>query len=305
MRAKKISAVLGAVLLSVVAVSCGSGDSSSGSTQAPAETDAVAETNAPEATDAPAETGAPAETEPVVVDANLVEGITIDGDAADWADVPVLDLTLDAIVDVTAESKDASVKVAHDGENVMVLIQVEDDYNWDPDDAHLSAALGVQWAIDQSAGDAMGATEDDQETSLGMVDIWHWELECEAGVVAGGSTSGPGEGNDAGNDEACNFDDEWSTDTETREDDNGEGAENSLAGAWSHSEPVADADGTWTFEMSRPFDTGDSTDTTFVIGSSNQMAVAYWDSDVSPEGWEDEDHVQSTGIGWIVVNLVG
>jgi hypothetical protein len=161
----------------------------------------------------------------------------------------------------------------------------------------------VAWSIDDAAGEAMGATDEDRETSTGMVDIWHWELECAAGVVSGGSTSGPGEGHDAGNDDACNFDDEWSTDPEIREDDNGEGAENSLAGAWSHSDPVADAEGIWTFEMSRPLDTGDSTDAVIAAGGTSNLAIAYWDADSTPDGWEADGHVQSTNIGWIVVNF--
>lgn len=149
----------------------------------------------------------------------------------------------------------------------------------------------------------MGATDDDEETSLGMVDIWHWELECAAGEVSGGATSGPGEGSDPGNDEVCNFDDEWATAPETREDDNADGAENSLSGSWSHSDPTADAAGTWTFEMSRPLDTLDTTDAAFAVDGTGLLAFAYWDADATPEGWEDNGHVQSANLGWIKVNF--
>jgi hypothetical protein len=238
--------------------------------------------------------------------APLVSGFTVDGDPTEWADVPSLALTLEPIGGATLETKDVVVKVAHDGTNVYVLFQVEDDYNWNlGEDLHLTSGLGVQWAVDPSAGGAMGATDDDQETSLGMVDIWHWELECAAGVVSGGTTSGAGEGNDAGNDDACNFDDEWATDPETREDDNGDGAENSLSGSWSHSDATADAAGTWTFEMSRPLDTGDSTDAAFAAGETGLMALAYWDADATAEGWEDDGHVQSANLGWINVTFAG
>jgi len=239
-----------------------------------------------------------------LLDAPLVTGFAVDGDPGEWADVPSLDLTLEPIGGETLEAKNAVVKVAHDGESVYVLFQVEDAYNWVlGEDPHFTSAVGVQWAIDQSAGGAMGASDDDQETSLGMVDIWHWELECAAGEVSGGATAGPGEGSDPGDDGACNFDDEWSTSPTEREDDNGDGAENSLSGSWSHSDPTADAAGTWTFEMSRPLDTGDSTDAAFAAGESGLLALAYWDADATPEGWEDNGHVQSANLGWINVTF--
>ena len=63
----------------------------------------------------------------------------------------------------------------------------------------------IEWAIDQGAGAHMGIEEPDRETSLGMVDIWHWELECALGEQMGGRVSDAGDG-DPGNDAACNFD---------------------------------------------------------------------------------------------------
>jgi hypothetical protein len=241
------------------------------------------------------------------IDAPAAE-ITVDGDAADWADIEGLDLTLHAIMGEDFPSQESTVKVAHDDDNVYVLLTVEDDYDWDPEDLHLSAANGIQWAVDSGAGEAMGATDEDRETSLGTVDIWHWELECPAGAQSGGEVSGPGEDesgepNDAGNDDACNFDDEYATATEEREDDNGEGAENSLLGVWTHTSDVAGEDGTWTFEMKRPLQTGDAGDAQFEVGSSSQLAIAYWDADSTPEGWEDEHHVVSANQGWITVNF--
>ena len=69
----------------------------------------------------------------------------------------------------------------------------------------------------------MGTTEDDQDTSLGMVDIWHWELDCGPGLVSGGNDT------PSGNDPDCNLDDEYSTTPEEREDDGSPQAENSMA----------------------------------------------------------------------------
>jgi hypothetical protein len=305
MRLKQFEAVGAAITLAAAFASTRDAAASTPPSEAPVTTEAPTTSEVPPTSEAPSE---------LLLEAPLVSGFTVDGDAAEWADVPSLELTLEPIGDETVEPKNAVVKVAHDGENVFVLFQIEDDYHWDVGvDYHLTSSVAVEWAIDPSAGGAMGATDEDQETSLGMVDIWHYELgtppsdltraECGAGEVAGGATSGPGAGEDPGNDEACNFDDEWSTNPEEREDDNGEGAENSLAGAWSHSDPTEGADGTWTFEMSRPLDTLDSTDAAFTVGGTGLLALAYWDPDSAPDGWEDDGHVQTANLGWITVTF--
>ena len=137
-----------------------------------------------------------------------------------------------------------------------------------------------------------------------MVDIWYWRLDCPIGVEQGGAVSGPGTG-DPGNDAACNFDDEWATDPETHDDDVGPGAENSLLGVFSHSNPVEDGDGTWYFEMRRPLQTGDPMDAQFVVGETTRLALAYWDPDAGQNGWGRRNHVQSSNQGWIDVVLAG
>jgi hypothetical protein len=188
---------------------------------------------------------------------------------------------------------------------VYVLFSVQDDYNWDAEEPHFSGSSAVMWRIDTEAGEHMGAEEPDRDTSLGMVDIWHWELECATGVGSGGATAGPGDG-DLGNDSGCNFDDEWATIPDEREDDNSATGENSLLGVWSHTNPTDDAEGTWVFEMSRPLQTGDENDGQLEVGGASAgMALAYWDPDFGPEGWVDESHAQSSNQGWIEVTLVG
>lgn len=234
-----------------------------------------------------------------------VAAITVDGDASDWADVAGLDLTLEPIEGKDVETHAASVKVAHDGEFLYVLFTVEDDFDYTEGDAHLSAAPSVMWAIDTGAGPHMGTdTEDGEGPSLGVVDIWHWELECPAGVDMGGSVAGPGDGADPGNDSGCNFDDEWSTDPETREDDNTADGENSLLGVYHHSSETNGDAGTWTFEIRRPLQTGDSQDAQFAPDDTALMALAYWDADNSVEGWDDPEHVQSSNQGWIEVSVM-
>ena len=236
-----------------------------------------------------------------------VAAITVDGDPSDWGEVVGLATTLEPIVaeaDEPIENKDVTIKMAHDDENVYALFTVVDDYNWNADDPHLSASPAVMFPVD-TGGPHMGADDEEGETSVGMVDIWHWELECAAGEPSGGGAGHPaGDDSDPGNDSVCNFDDEWATDAETREDDNSPTAENSLLGVWTHSNPTDDAPGVWYFEMARPLQTGDEQDGQFTVGESTLLALAYWDADFGPEGWDDDTHVQSSNQGWIQANLV-
>ena len=217
--------------------------------------------------------------------------ITVDGDASDWAGIPTADVELEAVMGLTVPTHDATVAVAHDDTNVYVLFKVEDNLLWTEGDAHKSAAASVMWQIDPDAPAHMGAEEAALTESLGMVDIWHWELDCAAGTKSGGAVSGATDGNDP----ACNLDDEYAKTPFEREDDNADGAENSLTGVWNH-------DGTsWIFEISRPLTTGDSTDAQLKDGG--KLALAYWDPDNSEEGWEGNEHVVSSEVGWIDVTF--
>jgi hypothetical protein len=233
-----------------------------------------------------------------------VASIAVDGDASDWADIEGLSFTMEAIDGESVDPKQATVKFAHDDEFIYSLFEVDDDFNWTSGDPHKAGAPSWLWAIDSDAGAHMGAEEPDRETSLGMVDIWHWELNCGIGEEQGGRVSDAGDG-DPGNDAACNFDDEWATTPEDREDDNGDGAENSLLGVFTHTDPTEDAEGTWTFEVSRPLQTGDEQDAEFEVGGTSLLAMAYWDPDSDPEGWEDDHHVQTSNQGFIEVSLAG
>jgi hypothetical protein len=89
-----------------------------------------------------------------------------------------------------------------------------------------------------------------------------------------------------------------------REDDNSATGENSLLGVWNHTNPAEDGEGGWIFEMRRPLQTGDEQDVQLEVGGASAgMAIAYWDPDFGPEGWEDDGHVQSANQGWIEVTL--
>ncbi len=242
--------------------------------------------------------------------------ITVDGNSADWAAITGLTVNLKqfeipAGVDWDApgplDPVDVTLKVATDDTNIYVLVEVPDDYDFDgvvpPNDHKMSAALAVQFLIDAAAGPHMGSGDSDFEAGLGMVDIWHWELDCAAGAMSGGGDAG------SGNYPDCNMDDEYATDPETREDDgktaSASGAENSLAGSWSHTSATIGEAGTWTFEMSRPLQTGDIEDAQFVAGGTAKIALAYWDADEGLTGWTDTGHLTSADSGWIVTSLPG
>ena len=292
-----------AVVLAMITAACGDDDASdetTATTASPVTTATTPTTAAPATTSAPATSDAPGSTNRQL-DAPAA-AITVDLSIDDWAGIDGLDMTLSEITGETVDSQEATVKVAHDDEFLYVLFEVPDDYDFNIDDHKFSPALGVMWAIDAGAGSGMGATDDDQETSLGLVDIWHWELDCAAGEGQGGRVSGPGDGT-GGNDAGCNMDDEYSTDPETREDDDTASAENSLLGVWMHTNPVAGADGTWYFEMSRPLQTGDAQDAQFTAGGTGLLAMAYWDPDYGVEGWDDATHAVSSLEGWIQVTL--
>jgi hypothetical protein len=220
--------------------------------------------------------------------------ISIDGDAGDWSDIPSQTVELEPVLRQDVLPQTASVSVAHDGENVYVLFQVSDNLTWTEGDAHKSGAAAVMWRIDDGAAAHMGAEAESLGQSQGMVDIWHWELDCPAGSPSGGAASAADDG-ESGDDTVCNLDDEWSTTPSEREDDEGEGAENSLLGVWSH-------DGSsWIFEISRPLTTGDETDADLSDGGN--LALAYWDGDNGDEGWTNLQHVVSSNAGWIEVRF--
>ena len=272
-------------------------------TQAPTQVATSAPTTAATATAAPTE------------DAGMVRTlqagaatIVLDGQMDDWASVPGIEVPLTAIPEDYREDASAAgdftatLKVATDGANVYVLMAVPDGFNYDPADHRLSPAIGVEWQIDDGATPQMGSTGDDLSESSGMVDIWHWELDCAPGAMSGGSY-------ETGNDPLCNLDDEYATLNDEREDDD---IENSLHGSWDHSARAQgiDADGTFVFEIARRLNSGDPQDAQFELGGTSKVALAYWDGNEGFEekggGWSDAGHAVSItadeGVdGWIDV----
>jgi hypothetical protein len=241
--------------------------------------------------------------------------IAVDGDASDWegierTTVELEQIDLDEIPPEQAEEIDfgavdpidVQLAVANDADNIYILMEVPTPYDYVADDHGLSPALAVESPIESASSVHMGAEEEDLFVSTGMVDIWHWELDCGPGELSGG------QGVAGGDDEACNLDDEYSTTPEMREDDGGgddpnDAAENSLVGSWSHSAAEVGGDGTWVFEWSRPLSTGDPQDAQFEAGGTADLVLAWWDPRESSEGWSDAGHLTNAESGWIEVTL--
>jgi len=299
--------------LTLLAAACG-GDDEQEPTQSPEAT--TAPTTVPTATPTEAEH---VDISDIVVDVGSAT-ITVDGDDSDWADIEGATIPLKQIdvdewdpaqvrdleIDIgPLPPVDATLKVATDEENIYVLMEVPDgfDYNPDPLMHNFSASIAVMFRIDEAAPAHMGVEEPDLGASLGFVDIWHWELDCGPGEMAGGG--------DTGDDPECNLDDEYAPNPEDREDDGGGDTpnnptgENSLSGVWTHTAAAsgAGAEGTWIFEMSRPLQTGDTQDAQFASGENAYLSLAYFDPNESVEGWTDAGHLQSADEGWIEVAL--
>jgi hypothetical protein len=241
-----------------------------------------------------------------------IDGSNMDWDAIDGATVTLEQLRLAGIDPAQAaeiefgplDPIDVTLKVANDGDKIYALLEVPDDFDYDPADHNKSPSIAVMFRVDQPAAPHMGAEEPDIDRGLGMVDMWHWELDCGPGLESGGKDI------TGGDDPACNLDDEYSTSPSDREDDGGgstanSAAENSLLGVWTHTGQAsgAGAPGTWIFEMSRPLQTGDAQDGQFEAGQIAYVALAYFDPDESTDGWTDVGHLQSAYSGWIEVTI--
>ena len=233
--------------------------------------------------------------------------IAVDGLDDDWAAIQPASVVYKPIGPIPGKKVPdldpitGQFSVATDDQNIYVMLQVDDDYDFVPGDRKRSSKVAVMFLIEPDAAPHMGTTEEDQRTSLGMVDIWHWTLDCGPGELAGARGSGVS----GGNDPVCNLDDEYALTPKDLEDDDSSQAENSLQGVWNHSGSSGGngSEGRWTFEFSRPLVTGDPHDVRLASGSTFKVALAYWDADESAKGWTDLGHLQTSWMGWIEVTL--
>ena len=211
----------------------------------------------------------------------LNSSIAIDGDESDWEDVPAMEIELYSWIGVEVEEEFViDFKVAYDSESIYYLVEIADHYAFNATNSALTPALGIATSINASTAAHMGApSATELGTSTGAVDIMHWDIQTEPGVVVGGnSTSGQGEGN---------LDDEYATVPSNRYADN---VENSYTGTYIHSNATQGAEGHYTFEIKRDLTTDDPNDVQFVEGQQYEFNIAYWTPEQSEDGWSPTGH---------------
>src|SRR3972149_1385911 len=174
MRRSVVILLVTAAAIMALAMACGGGDKKE-STPSPAAE--ASPTAAPTATEAGG-----VEISDIAVDAASAT-ITVDGDDSDWASIegatiPLKQIDLDELDPVqvqdleidfgTLPPVDATLKVAVDDENVYVLMEVPDgfDYNPDPLMHNFSASIALRFRIDQAPPAHLGVEQEDLETSL-------------------------------------------------------------------------------------------------------------------------------------------
>ncbi|MFW9780311.1 MAG: hypothetical protein ACFFE8_15830 [Candidatus Heimdallarchaeota archaeon] len=221
--------------------------------------------------------------------------LVLDGSGDEWIEVPGASLSLLSLD--LLRTVDVEIRIMFNSTHIALLYTVHDDYDFNESDPHMSGHVAVLWAQDRNTGIHMGL--DDQGQATTKVDIWHWELETAPGTVVGGKGTAT-----SGDDPVGNFDDEWATSPVNRHDDT---SENSLMGAWNHTgfHNGINASGDYVFEMVRPLTTTEEDyDIQMKEGSIYIMALAYWDPDQTPTGWQDSGHmISADSAGWLEVHL--
>ena len=215
--------------------------------------------------------------------------ITIDGNETEWEDILDHDFTLSSPVNPTdSYTVPAELKVAYDANYVyffVVIIEKFQGYNLtkaaETDSFVHDQMWGLGLAFSINGSDSsrhMGATNENDPTSVGYADIMHWEAEVPMGVA----TSSAG------------FEDMWATAWADKEVD---AAGNAWTGAWMHSNPTNGTDGEYTFELKRALTNNDPNDAQFKMNAKNEITIAFWDPFQSVNGWTDDGHYTSSEYG--------
>ena len=244
--------------------------------------------------------------------------ITVDGDASDWSAIEGATVNLEQIrlenldPSQAAEIKfgpldpvDVTFKVANDGKNVYVLLEVPGDFDYNPADHNLSASVAVMFRVDEPAAPHMGAEEPDtrqeprhrRHLALGA------RLRPRRRVGRQGYRRRrrsrlqsrrrvlhhPGEprGRRRGR---------------RRERRRRERPDRSLG---AHRASVRRRRGRHAGSSRSPgrSQTGDPQDGQFASGGTAYVALAFFDPNEGPDGWSDAGHLQSAYSGWIEVTL--
>ncbi len=227
----------------------------------------------------------------------------IDGNPADWSNIPVAKINLTSPLGLDNLVYHAQVQVAYDTNNAYFLVQVTDEYRmyapipsgtpFTDFQNHNTSAIGLAFPINATVGMHMGAPSDKQADltkSTGTVDIAFWQLQTKHGVQAGGINSSyyhSGSGSGFGG-----LDNMWANNPYVKNVDNNSKSGNMWLGAWSFSSGnyVNGSKGNWIFEYKRPLVTNNTLDAQWKVGGMTSLALAYWDPDVDPSGWNDPTH---------------
>ena len=214
-------------------------------------------------------------------------GVTVDGKPDEWKDVPQIDVTLESAVEGTSTTS-AHLKAMFSDKDIAFLFIVDDDFDYEDvskgGSHHGSGAVALLFVLEGGADAAfMGGASTDpnnryrNDTSVGTVDIWHFEL-------------------DWGENTKDTVGDMWADMPGNQREDKGT-EPSQISGAWSFvpksgTTKSNGTEGTWYFEMMRPLTTNDNEDVQFEKGQKYFMNMAYWDADFDGEhsGWADEDH---------------
>jgi hypothetical protein len=255
---------------------------------------------------------------------------TLDGDLGDWSDdhanAAVTSSLTAAMGAMPYEAGDLSMRCVYDESRIYFAFEVPGAYRFDPNDDHKCASISTMMQVGPDATFfmmggcplAMGPNECDAvpgECDDHLVDIGgHWELKTTQMGVEYGVDLESGTGNDP----IANKDDEYAVGAYCRFDDDDDLAANEWAAAWSHTNPILDADAAasayratsnsndkYIFEMSRLLKTASTkTDAQLEAGQTIGFGVAYWDPNFSEDaGWNAPSHYV-TGCSQSWINLI-
>jgi hypothetical protein len=243
----------------------------------------------------------------------------LDGDIAEWSHITGMEIPLYAPLtsELYAPGK-AEVKCAHSEDRLFLTLSVPGKYRFSADSNNLCAAIGTMMRIGEDASFyGMGGCLEAQggcdaitggvptECDAYRVDIGaHWELASTRQGVTYPINTNSGTGDDP----VGNKDDEYAVSPFCRLDDDGAGAGNAWAGAWSHSAGTEEegADGTYIFELSRLLKTASTTTTAqMTIGETYDFGLGFWDPNQKEDGWSDSNHyVSGCASDWLQLTLV-
>jgi len=280
---------------------------------------------------------------PVHLSAPFVPGtITLDGNSDDWKTVSGQQFeVLQAIAPDPAEKYpfgSITVKVAHDGQNLFVLLEAPGPYVWNATSPHLAASAALMFGVgDDATYYNMGGCASDEgscsvQTCAGHeVDLIHFELSTAVpGRIYGGNLGDNLKG--TGTDSIGHLDDMFAWNPHCKQVDSApalagvtpkgqvaaSSAANDWQGTWGHSSidlqfglvpsdapfAIRGEEGKFVFEFQRPLRTHDQyqQDVQFVIGGSHRFGAAIW-YPINAQMWAHSQHYVLS-CDWLILDLL-